>query len=1067
VRTSRATRSTTALLILALAGGLLALPTTPALATAADFPDQGTWVTNGDVMAVTQVGSRTYLGGNFDQVGPNTGFGVPLNPGTGAMEGQFLKVNGDVYAAASDGAGGWFIGGNFTRVGECTGPPCSRHNAAHVKADGSLGPWNPNANFDVRSIAVDHVRKIIYIGGDFTQLGRDASGNPVSVTGLAATNWDAGYATALPTATGGKCAAAPPDVRTCVHSIALSPDGSVLYAGGTFTALGGEARNHLGAVNVAAAPSLHPFNPGTDNTVRTLAVAPDGSRVYVGGTFSTIAGVNQANLASVTPAGGIDPTWGPSASGGACSSTPEKRSCVATLLLNGDGSRLYVGGDFDTIGGQGQNRLAALNTAGGGSVDSSFDPQPGAPAPDRDDLDPLKPTRPAVSALALDGGRLYAAGSFGEMGGNARRFLAALDAGSGAVDLNFDPRPGATTLAVAVSGSRVYAGGLFTSVNGFPRKNMAAIGPDGTLDMGFTADADKQVNGIAADASGNLFIGGIFMKVNGISRHRVAKINAVTGALDPNWKPDVSSEVKVVAVNGAWLYMGGIFSTIGTSSLTNLARVNPTTGQADLNWHPNPDTGVYDIDFSPDGSLVYVAGSFDNIGGTSRKNIAVLSATTGGATNWTPRMPAGVPAPSPSRKIVVSADGARVFLAVAGGDVPGNRIQTFNTTVNPANPSAVNLLWDHKGDGDFTGLDISGSLVYAGGHFDNIVDLGQPRQHLAAFDQVTGAITPWGPSVAGIHGILDLEVNNTTLLIAGEFRRVTGMVQQGWARFANSPDGAPPTTATTLPPGVTTTSPGGGGGGGGGSRSGYWMVGSDGKVYSFGDAALHGGTPPLPAGIDAVDLEPTPSGNGYWIVNSAGQVYAMGDARYMGNVDPGRVARDEKATSLSSTKSGNGYWIFTNKGRVLTFGDATHYGDMAATRLNGPVLDSIPTASGRGYYMVASDGGIFSFGDAKFYGSMGDKKLNAPVQSLVPDGDGVGYWLVASDGGIFAFEAPFKGSMGNVRLNKPVTGMVRFGNGYLMVGEDGGIFTFTDKAFHGSLGNNPPARPVVSVAALG
>ena len=46
--------------------------------------------------------------------------------------------------------------------------------------------------------------------------------------------------------------------------------------------------------------------------------------------------------------------------------------------------------------------------------------------------------------------------------------------------------------------------------------------------------------------------------------------------------------------------------------------------------------------------------------------------------------------------------------------------------------------------------------------------------------------------------------------------------------------------------------------------------------------------------------------------------------------------------------------------------------------------------------------------------------------------------------------------MGNVRLNKPVTGMVPFGNGYLMVGEDGGIFNFSDSEFLGSLGANPP-----------
>jgi hypothetical protein len=34
-----------------------------------------------------------------------------------------------------------------------------------------------------------------------------------------------------------------------------------------------------------------------------------------------------------------------------------------------------------------------------------------------------------------------------------------------------------------------------------------------------------------------------------------------------------------------------------------------------------------------------------------------------------------------------------------------------------------------------------------------------------------------------------------------------------------------------------------------------------------------------------------------------------------------------------------------------------------------------------------------------------------------------------------------------------------------MVASDGGIFSFSDKAFAGSLGANPPSRPIVSVAA--
>jgi hypothetical protein len=40
------------------------------------------------------------------------------------------------------------------------------------------------------------------------------------------------------------------------------------------------------------------------------------------------------------------------------------------------------------------------------------------------------------------------------------------------------------------------------------------------------------------------------------------------------------------------------------------------------------------------------------------------------------------------------------------------------------------------------------------------------------------------------------------------------------------------------------------------------------------------------------------------------------------------------------------------------------------------------------------------------------------------------------------------------------------GLGYLMVAEDGGIFSFGDVPFHGSLGESPPASSVVAVASL-
>jgi hypothetical protein len=57
--------------------------------------------------------------------------------------------------------------------------------------------------------------------------------------------------------------------------------------------------------------------------------------------------------------------------------------------------------------------------------------------------------------------------------------------------------------------------------------------------------------------------------------------------------------------------------------------------------------------------------------------------------------------------------------------------------------------------------------------------------------------------------------------------------------------------------------------------------------------------------------------------------------------------------------------------------------------------------------------------------------------------------------------------MGGAKLNKAISGMVRYGDGYLMVGADGGIFNFSHSPFAGSLGDNPPVRPIVSVSATG
>jgi hypothetical protein len=97
---------------------------------------------------------------------------------------------------------------------------------------------------------------------------------------------------------------------------------------------------------------------------------------------------------------------------------------------------------------------------------------------------------------------------------------------------------------------------------------------------------------------------------------------------------------------------------------------------------------------------------------------------------------------------------------------------------------------------------------------------------------------------------------------------------------------------------------------------------------------------------------------------------------------------------------------------------------------------------------------------------MGGKRLNQPVHGLVPTATGAGYWLVARRRHLHLRRRAILGSMGGTRLNKPVVGMVRYGSGYLMVGSDGGIFTFSNLAFVGSLGAHPPVVPISSVAVV-
>jgi hypothetical protein len=237
------------------------------------------------------------------------------------------------------------------------------------------------------------------------------------------------------------------------------------------------------------------------------------------------------------------------------------------------------------------------------------------------------------------------------------------------------------------------------------------------------------------------------------------------------------------------------------------------------------------------------------------------------------------------------------------------------------------------------------------------------------------------------------------------------------------------------------------------SGSGYWALGADGGVFSFGAALFHGSTGDRRLNRPAVAMAATPGGSGYWFAASDGGIFAFGDAPFYGST--GNLRLNQPIVGMAATVTGRGYWLVARDGGIFAFGDAPYFGSTGDLRLNQPIVGMAATVTGRGYWLVARDGGIFAFGDAAFLGSTGASALNRPVVGMAGMPSGKGYWLLASDGGVFAFgDAAYHGSV-------PATGLcdlpkaVRLlpsatGKGYWVAGADGSVRAFGDATDFGS-----------------
>jgi hypothetical protein len=242
--------------------------------------------------------------------------------------------------------------------------------------------------------------------------------------------------------------------------------------------------------------------------------------------------------------------------------------------------------------------------------------------------------------------------------------------------------------------------------------------------------------------------------------------------------------------------------------------------------------------------------------------------------------------------------------------------------------------------------------------------------------------------------------------------------------FSIAYDGEAPTLASA-PASAQTT-----------SRHGYWLVGSDGGIFTFGSAQFYGSTGALDLQRPVVGMTPTGNRNGYWLVAADGGIFSFGNASYFGSIP-----------ELGIAPAG-------------TFG--------AAKRLNAAVVGMVPSSDDGGYFIVASDGGVFAFGDAKFEGSCpGIGGCSGPAVAVVPDASGNGYWLVTATGHVYTFgDASYFGSPG--QQSTPVTSAVRTadGKGYWILFANGTVDAYGDATNMGApVGQTGGLNPASAIFA--
>ena len=352
--------------------------------------------------------------------------------------------------------------------------------------------------------------------------------------------------------------------------------------------------------------------------------------------------------------------------------------------------------------------------------------------------------------------------------------------GQSALD-GFDPNAnGAIRVVVVQPDGKILIGGDFTTLapNGVQpvtRNHIARLNPDGTLDA-FNPNANGTVYAIAVQADGKILAGGVFSGANSIgaqTRNYIARLDATNGLAD-SFNPNANNAVVSIVVQAdGRILVGGVFSganSIGGQTRNFIARLDPTNGVAD-SFDPNANNAVLSIAVQADGRIL--AGGFfsgaNSIGGQTRNFIARLDATNGAADSFNPNANSSV------QSIAVQADGK--ILAggfFSGASSIGGQTRNYIARLDATNGLADSFNPNANGQVNAIAVQADGRILVGGGFSGANSIGGQPRNHLARLDPITGLADSFDPNANTFLGVYAIAVQmDGKVLTGGEFTTIS------------------------------------------------------------------------------------------------------------------------------------------------------------------------------------------------------------------------------------------------------------------------------------------------------